>query len=118
MVTLVTDEYIEPTNEQLANFLVATAQSDPRMAGMRLSPPILESLLSQNPRHREAALRKHRLFQEQIHEISRRMEAGQLQCEHILKSGKQCPNRNEPGIMYCGLHKEEHDEGEPSREDA
>lgn len=119
VVTLVTDnEYTEPTNEQLANFLVVSAQSDPRMAGLHLSPPVLESLLSQNPKHREAALIKHRRFQEQIHEISRRMEAGELQCEHILKSGRQCPNRNEPGIPYCGLHKEEHDDGESSREDA
>lgn len=109
-----TDEYIEPTNEQLANFLVVVAQSDPRMAGLRLSPPILESLLSQRPEYRKTALAKHRIFQEQIREITRAMEAGQLQCEHILNSGKQCPNRNEPGIMYCGLHKEEHDDGEES----
>lgn len=118
VVTLVTDEYIEPTNEQLASFLVISAQSDPRMAGLRLSPPILESLLSQNPKYRAAALAKHRLFQEQIYQISRAMEAGQLQCEHILNSGKQCPNRNEPGIMYCGLHKEEYGDGESSGEDA
>jgi hypothetical protein len=111
-------EYTEPTNEQLANFLVVQAQSDPHMAGLRLSPPILESILSQSPRHRAAALQRHRKFQEMIHEISRKMEAGELQCEHTLKSGKQCPNRNEPGIMYCGLHKEEHDEGESSGKDA
>jgi hypothetical protein len=104
-------EYTEPTNEQLARFLVVSAKSDPRMEGLDLSPPILESLLSQNPRHREAALRKHRQFQEQVWEISRLLNEGKLQCEHILQSGKQCPNRNEPGIIYCGLHKEQHEEG-------
>jgi hypothetical protein len=35
------------------------------------------------------------------------MREGKLQCEHILLSGKQCPNRNEPGTMYCGLHQQE-----------
>jgi hypothetical protein len=101
----------EPTNEQLANFLVVQARSDPRMKDLRLSPPIIESLLSQRPDFREAALQRHRLFQEQIAEISRLLNEGKLQCEHILQSGKQCPNRNEPGIIYCGLHKEQHEEG-------
>ena len=111
-------EYTEPTNEQLARFLMVQARSDPRTQGLNLSPPILESLLSQNPKHREAALRQHRRFQEQIWEVSRLLDEGKLQCEHILQSGKQCPNRNEPGIPYCGLHKEEQGAGEPSREDA
>lgn len=113
------EEYTEPTNAQLARFLVIQAQSDPRMEGLKLSPPILESLLSQNPKHRAAALQRHRRFQEQIRHVSQMMDEGKLQCEHILKSGKQCPNRNEPGRMYCGLHgHEEEDEGEPSRENA
>lgn len=112
------EEYTEPTNEQLASFLVVVAKSDPRMAGLELSPPVLESLLSQNPKYREAALRKHRRFEEQLHELSEKIEAGELQCDHTLRSGKQCPNRNEPGIAYCGLHKEEHGAGESSREDA
>jgi hypothetical protein len=102
------EEYVEPTNAQLASFLVVYAKSDPRMQGLNLSPPVLESLLSQNPRYREAALRQHRQFQAQIHEVSRKLDAGELQCEHILRSGKKCPNRNEPGIPYCGLHKEEY----------
>jgi hypothetical protein len=104
------EEYTEPTNAQLARFLVVDAKNDPRLAGLQLSPPILESLLSQNPIHREAALRRHRKFQDQIRELTRAMNEGKLQCEHILQSSKQCPNRNEPGIMYCGLHKEEHEE--------
>lgn len=102
------EEYTEPTNEQLANFLAVQAKSDPRMVGLHISPPILETLISMNPRYREAALRQHRRFQDQIREVTRKLDAGELQCEHILQSGKQCPNRNEPGIMYCGLHKEEH----------
>lgn len=112
------DEYTEPTNEQLASFLAIQARSDPRLDGLHLSPPIIELLLSQSPMHREAALQRHRRFQEQIHEASRMINAGELQCEHILLSGKQCPNRNEPGIPYCGLHKEAHGERDPSREDA
>lgn len=106
-MVLVADEYTEPTNAQLASFLVVQARSDPRTAGLNLSPPILESLLSQHPKQREAALRKHRQFQEQIREVSRAIDAGEMQCEHILLSGKQCPNRNEPGIPYCGLHKDD-----------
>lgn len=112
------EEYTEPTNEQLARFLVVSAQSDPRTAGLNLSPVYLEVLLSQNPRYREAALQKHRTFQDQIHQISRKMDAGELQCEHILNSGKKCPNRNEPGHMYCGLHREAHGEADASRDDA
>lgn len=110
-------EYTEPTNEQLASFLVVVAQNDPRLAGLNLSPPILESLLSQNPTYREAALRRHRQFQDQLKELSRMIDAGELQCEHILRSGKQCPNHNEPGLPYCGLHKEKY-EGKSSGKDA
>jgi hypothetical protein len=112
------EEYTEPTNEQLASFLVVSAQSDPRTAGMNLSPVYLEVLLSQNPRYREAALQKHRQFQDDLKELGRRYAAGKMQCEHILNSGKQCPNRNEPGNIYCGLHKEEHGEADASGDDA
>lgn len=115
---MIDEEYTEPTNEQLANFLAVQARSDPRMEGLLISPPILETLISMNPRYKEAALRQHRRFQEQIRELSRKIDAGELQCEHILRSGKQCPNRNEPGIPWCGLHKGEHGEGESSGEDA
>lgn len=111
-------EYTEPTNEQLARFLVVAAKSDPRMEGLQLSPPIIESLMSHNPKYREAALRKHRQFQDDIREYSRKIDAGEMQCEHVLLSGKRCPNRNEPGIAFCGLHKENHDTGESSGEDA
>lgn len=113
---MVDKEYTEPTNAQLARFLVVQAKSDPRMAGLQLSPPILESLLSQNPRHREAALIKHRQFQEQLNELTKAMNEGKLLCAHILLNGKQCPNHNEPGYVYCGLHKEEHGDTESSGE--
>lgn len=110
------NEYTEPTNKQLASFLVVYSQSNPIFASLQTNAVILERLLDQNPKHREAALAHHRRFQDQIHELSRKIEAGELQCEHILKSGKKCPNRNEPGIMYCGLHKEEHGDPESGGE--
>lgn len=101
------DEYTEPTNEQLARFLVVSAKSDPRTQGLNLSPPILESLLSQNPKYREVALKKHRQFQDDVHEWARKIKAGEMRCDHVLQSGKQCPNRNKPGIVYCGLHEDD-----------
>jgi hypothetical protein len=110
----VADEYTEPTNKQLASFLMVYSQSNPIFAGLQLNQVILERLLDQNPEHREAALQHHRKFQDDVRELTRKIEAGELQCEHILKSGKRCPNRNEPGLMYCGLHKEEHGEPESS----
>jgi hypothetical protein len=103
------EDYSEPTNKQLASFLMVYSQSNPIFAGLQLNPVILERLLDQNPGHREAALQHHRKFQDEIRELTRKIEAGELQCEHVLKSGKKCPNRNEPGHMYCGLHKEEHE---------
>jgi hypothetical protein len=106
------EEYKEPTNEQLARFLVVHAKSDPRIAHLQLQlhAPTLELLMNNDPKYREAALLRHRQFQDQINEVTRLMNEGRLQCEHILKSGKQCPNHNLPGIMYCGLHKVEHEE--------
>lgn len=98
------EEYTEPTNEQLANFLVIYAEMIPGMQNLNLSPPILESLLSQNPQFREGALRHHRRFQGKADELHEKMIAGKLQCSQSLKSGKRCPNNNEPGSYYCGLH--------------
>lgn len=110
--------YVEPTNKQLASFLIIYAQQIPEMASLQLNEAVLERLMDVNPRFRAGALQHHRRFQEQIHEVSRMINAGELQCEHILQSGKQCPNHNEPGYMYCGLHKEEHGESESSGADA
>lgn len=99
-------EYIEPTNKQLASFLVVYApQILPGAESLALSPPVLEVLLSENPTFREAGLRHHRAFQEQIFEHTEKMEKGELRCEHIRPNGKKCPNHNEPGSLYCGLHK-------------
>lgn len=100
-------EYTEPTNEQLARFLVVYAGHIPGAEGLQLSPPVLESLMSQNPKFREGALRHHRQFQDQIHELTKKMEAGELTCEHIRPNGKRCPNFNEPRSFYCGLHNKE-----------
>lgn len=102
-------EYTEPTNEQLASFLVIAAPHIvPGAESLALSPPVLESLMSQNPSFREAALRHHRKFQDLIFEHTEKMNRdGELQCEHIRPNGKKCPNRNEAGSLYCGLHKEE-----------
>lgn len=111
------EEYVEPSNEQLAKFLIAYSKQIPETAGLQLHEPVLRDLMNRNPVFRAGALRHHRRFQEQIKEWERIIKAGEAQCEHTLQSGKQCPNRNEPGIPYCGLHKEEH-EGDPSGEDA
>lgn len=103
-------EYIEPTNTQLANFLSVAA---PQISGLeylelRPDPGMLEFFLERNPQFRQNALRIHRQFQDQIHEHTEKMEkGGELQCEHIRPNGRRCPNRNEAGSLYCGLHKSE-----------
>jgi hypothetical protein len=109
-------EYTEPSNKQLANFLVVYAENLPAFQRIRLAtggslnPAHLEMLLESNPEFREAGLRHHRQFVEQIDEITRKMAAGELPCEYIRPNGKRCPNYNEPGSMYCGLHKESNEE--------
>lgn len=105
-------EYTEPTNEQLANFLSVTA---PQIVGLEHldlhpEPYILEMFLERNPQFREVALRHHRQFQEQVFEMTEKMEKGELPCQHICLNGKPCPNYNQPGTMYCGLHQMEDEE--------
>lgn len=102
-------EYTEPTNEQLARFLAVSA---PKLMGLehlelRPDPGFLELLLERNPEMRENALRYHRQFQDQIAEVTEKIVKGELQCEHIRPNGKKCPNFNQPGTMYCGLHQAE-----------
>jgi hypothetical protein len=99
-------EYIEPTNEQLAKFLVVYASTVPEMAHLNLSAPILEHILDTQPEYRVGALKRHRQFQQEIHEVARRVEEGTLGCAHIRPNGKNCPNANEPGTYYCGLHQD------------
>lgn len=102
-------EYTEPTDEQLARFLVVYApQILPGAESLALSPVVIQSLMSQNPTFKKAGLRHHRAFQEMIFDHTEKMErGGELQCEHIRPNGKKCPNRNEAGSLFCGLHKTE-----------
>lgn len=104
------EEYTEPTNEQLAKFLVIYAKQIRGAEDLELSAPVLESIMNHNEEYRQAALKTHRQFQDQIIEHTKQMEAGMLRCEHIRPNGKKCPNANEPGSYYCGLHKDEEDD--------
>lgn len=99
-------EHAEPTNEQLARFLTVYI---PSQMGQDLnpSPVILERLLETQSGLREKALEHHRRFQAQIDELDRRMKLGELPCAYIRTNGKPCPNRNQPGSYYCGLHIDE-----------
>lgn len=103
------EERTKPTNKQLARFLEIVASTVPGAEGIHPSAEILEMMLNENPLYREAALRKHRRFQQQIDEVHKKMERGQLQCDHIRPNGKMCPNWNQPGSFYCGLHKDQYD---------
>lgn len=100
-------EYQEPTNEQLASFLVVYAKQIPGMGDLQLDAPLLERLMDENPQFRAGALRHHKKFQEEIVAFGVKIAKGELQCEHIRGNGKRCPNHNEPGDFYCGLHKKD-----------
>lgn len=97
------NEYVEPTNEQLANFLIVYI---PSQMGLDLHPSasMVQFILESDPEVRERALAYHRKFREQIKELDLKMKAGELPCAHIRSNGKPCPNRNQPGSYYCGLH--------------
>jgi hypothetical protein len=97
----------EPTNEQLAKFLVFYAQTTSGIEHLQLNPVILENIMSHDEDYRQAALRSHRQFQKEIDDLLEKRNQGQLRCEHIRPNGKHCPNFNEPGSFYCGLHKDE-----------
>lgn len=102
-------KYTEPTDEQLARFLVVYAPMIlPGAESLALSPPVIQTLLSENPTFKEAGLRHHRQFQEMIFEHTEKMEkGGELQCEFIRHNGKKCPNLNAAGSLFCGLHKDQ-----------
>lgn len=100
-------EYTEPTNEQLAKFLVVYAQNIPGWDQLELNVYMIERMLDNTPEYREGALRHHNRFQQEILEHAEKMYAGQLPCEHIRPNGKNCPNFNAPGTLYCGLHQDE-----------
>lgn len=108
------EETIEPTNAQLARFLIVTASDIPGGENLRLSAPVLESLMSLNPRFRDAALARHRRFQDQIREMTVKTATGQLPCQHKRPNGKMCPNFNQPGTLFCGLHQEDDDDNNGS----
>jgi hypothetical protein len=96
----------EPSNKQLANFLVVYAKQIPGFQDVQLNPVMIDIQLKV-PEFRKVALRHYQKFQQQITELHELMEAGDLQCDHIRTNGKKCPNRNTPGSYYCGLHQDE-----------
>lgn len=96
----------EPTNEQLARFLVVYAQTKLGTQNLQLDAPVLQAMMDDNEEYRQSALKTHRRFQQQIDEMFELMQQGRLGCAHIRPNGKHCPNFNEPGSYYCGLHKE------------
>lgn len=102
-------EYQEPTNEQLGKFLAVRGQT----MGLNVSPEMLELQMDHNPELRRIGLEHHRKFVEEINEYSRKIQAGELRCEYIRPNGKQCPNHNTPGEIFCGLHKDRTPEEAP-----
>lgn len=102
-------EQEEPTNEQLAKFLVIYSKTIAEAEDLKLNAFVLETIMDHDEKYRQAALRTYRQFQDHIDEMLGKMERGELRCEHIRPNGKKCPNFNEPGSFYCGLHKDEED---------
>lgn len=100
-------ENTEPTNTQLANFLVIYASQIPGAEHLQLDAFVLEKILDSDPTYREDALKQHTRFQEQLNRLHDEMMQGKLQCEHIRSNGRRCPNFNETGSFYCGLHRED-----------
>lgn len=99
-------EYVEPTTEQLAQFMVVIA---PRLIGehdLQLDAGMIERLIESDFRYMSTAKRHHRRFYEEGKELHKKMLRGKLRCLHIRDNGKRCPNFNEPGSYACGLHKE------------
>lgn len=96
--------YSEPTNEQLAAFMAVYARRMPAFSHLAISPALLEHIFETRPEYRKVALHHHRKFQNNVNQLQARLLQGLLPCEHILLSGKQCPNHNVPGSHFCGLH--------------
>lgn len=105
------DSYTEPTNEQLANFMSVYASRIPALGNLAISPAVLEHIFNTREDYRQVALKHHRTFQGKINVLSTKITQGLLQCEHILLRGKQCPNYNQPGSPFCGLHQDEESNG-------
>ena|ERR1700752_1025522 len=100
----------EPTNEQLANFIVIYGRTNPLLAGLSVNPAMLELIFEHDEVARQRCLEIHQKFQARIAErgivLQKKIEEGTLPCEYIRPNGKPCPNFNEPGSLYCGLHQD------------
>lgn len=104
------DNYVEPTDEQLINFMIVYM---PRLVGMDaplIVPPQIIGRMLKNPEWRKIALGHHRKFQDDLTKLMEKVERGQLRCEHIRDNGRHCPNFNQPGSFYCGLHQDEEED--------
>jgi hypothetical protein len=112
-ITLVADEYPEyeePTNKQLAEFMVVIA---PRLIGehnLDLNAGMLERLIESDARYYQTAKKHHRAFYDEQKRLYSMMLKGKLRCAHIRDNGKRCPNFQQAGSWFCGLHKEEYEE--------
>ncbi len=96
----------KPTNEVLANFLVVYAKRIPGFKNLDLSPVSIRFWLHDSE-NRKIALKHHQNFQQIVDEMHEACMAGDLQCDHIRRNGKKCPNHNKPGSYFCGLHQDE-----------
>lgn len=109
------DDYVEPSNEQLAKFMVVYSKTDPRAAELHIDHHMLERIFDRQEKHRQACLKIHRRFQQEMLRHTAELIKGGLQCEYIRPNGKRCPNFNQSGSYFCGLHQESQDEdGLPS----
>lgn len=102
------EEYEEPDNAALADFLVMYA---PRIEGASALTNIhaegLLELLESNPIARQAGLRHHKRFWQEMRLRFRKLEEGNLRCAYLLPNGKQCANWNMPGSFQCADHQDE-----------
>jgi hypothetical protein len=105
------EEYTEPDNKALAEFLVMYA---PRIEGAsqlaNVNAEGLEELL-ENPVARMAALRHHHRFWQEMRLRFQKFERGKLQCAHLMPNGKQCTNWNMPGSFQCAEHQDDEEDG-------
>jgi hypothetical protein len=99
----------EPTNAQLARFIVIYGNTHPLLANLDVNPYFLERIFETDENARQRCLKIHRDFQTKADELGHKIARGEMQCEHIRANGKRCPNYNEPGRLFCGLHQESED---------
>jgi hypothetical protein len=113
-VTPVTDEeypeYQEPTNKQLAEFMVVISTRLIGEHNLQLDAGMIERLITSDFRYKSTALKHHRRFHDEAKEMHAKMLKGKLRCAHIRDNGKRCVNFNQPGSYFCGLHKDLYEE--------